>query len=47
MNESVYLNSVEHEFVKGKPGATFSQKLRYLIRLQMSQEGLLEQEVKL
>ena len=44
MNESVYLNSKEHEFVCSKVGKTFSQKLRFVIRLQMSQEGFLSEE---
>ena len=38
MNESVYLNSKEHQFVSKLSGDTFSQKLRGLIQEQMVKE---------
>ena len=40
MNESIYVNSKEHEFVMGQPGENFSQKLRYLIQVQMVRQGV-------
>jgi len=39
-NETIYLNTAEHEFVKTFAGDNFSQKVRKIIQSQMDQQGL-------
>ena len=42
MNETIYLNSEEYEFVQTLPGENMSQKLRHLVQRYMKQEGDVE-----
>jgi len=39
-NETIYLNTKEHDFVKSFKGDNFSQKVRKVIQVQMDQQGL-------
>ena len=39
-NETIYLNTKEHDFVKSFPGENFSQRIRNLVQGQMDQRGL-------
>ena len=39
-NETIYLNTKEHEFVKSLNGENFSQKIRKLVQAQMDQQGM-------
>jgi len=39
-NETIYLNTKEHEFVKSFPGENFSQQVRKVIQTLMDQRGM-------